>query len=247
MCGWISDSWSSGDVYPSVPLILLLLAAASSCAGPERSARAGSSVFWLTALIFGAVIAAGVGQINVKGLTQVSPKTDLRLIVVLMIPALAALLPNRGKTPIRYMAGVFVFAVLISVLVTGSLSLRVAENTAAPFRAWVEGLSLAGTVQRFEAVASVALTMGWFALLSFLLTAGGALMEAVADGGYRNGVWGMSLLIGLLVFADEWISYEIMVVGCSLLWLAVPKVSEIRNRKKYQKNLKIMLDKWRNW
>ena len=123
----------------------------------------------------------------------------------------------------------------MSVLITGTLSARVAMSADSPLHVWVEGLSLAGTLQRFEAVVSVALTMGWFALLSFLLCAAGELMEGVKDGAYDQGVWGMAVAVGSFAFAYEWIRGEILAFGCVLLWIIVPKVVELSKRKRMKK------------
>ena len=158
---WISGSWPSGSVYPAVPLTLLLLGAISAGMGTEAAGRTGSVIFWLLALVYSVVVAAGLGNIEVKELAAYDSGLDLRLVSVLLLPCLAVWLKRNGRSmPLGSLAGIGLWSVLVSAMVTGGLSLQVAMNVEMPLYQWLEGLNVLGVLQRFESLVSAALTMG---------------------------------------------------------------------------------------
>ncbi len=231
--GWIAGSWSDGNVYPAVPLMLLAMGAASSCRGSGIAARAGSVVFWLVALLYSIVLTAGVEQLDLTELNKFEEKLDPRLIVALLIPALAVFLTkDQGDLPFGAGAGPAVFAVLLSVLVTGSLSARVAVTAEMPLFEWVEGLNLAGAVQRFEALVSVALTMGWFALVSFLLCIAGQLADNIRSDSYCKGTWFAAAAAGIGIICRVPGDSMIIAAVSMVLWVLAPGIGIIRMKIK---------------
>ena len=237
---WITGSWSGGNVYPVVPLVLLALAAVSTHRGSGNAARAGSVVFWLIGLIYSAVVAAGAGKVEPTELIGLDRKLDLRLVVILLVPALTACLPgNERKVPVSALTGIGVFAVLLSILITGALSVPVALREDAPLFEWVEGLSLAGTLQRFEALVSVALTMGWFALVSFLLCVAGQLADSIKRGSNRRGIWIAASAGSLTMLTRLSEATSVIGIGSAVMWVVVPGIMAIggtRKKLKISKN-----------
>lgn len=230
---WISESWSSGEVYPWVPLILLALGCASALRGMENAARVGSILFWLTALVYAGVIVAGVGAAEGVALSVKESGIDERLVIVLLIPGLAVFWKERnGSVPVFTLAGVLIFAVLLSVLITSALSLPVAVNTAMPLHEWVEGLRLAETLSRFEAIVSMALNMGWFALLAYLVSVAGKLADEARDGAYCKGCWGAAVGAGIIVVSMKEIEPRILVLGSLVMWVIAPVVLALIGKKK---------------
>ena len=220
---WIAGSWPIGNAYPAVPLVLLALAAASAAQGTAQAARAGGMVFWLLALVYCVVVFAGIGEADIKMIESVPGTADTRLIVVFLVPALIVFVPKmQRKLSFRGLAAICGFAVAISVLIAGSLSSTVAQSVDMPLYDWVRGLSLFDTVQRFEAIVSVALTMGWFSLLSFQMSVAGHLADRVNSGWYRMGVWVCAAMTGLSTLPDGWIRQDILAVGSIVLWVIIP-------------------------
>lgn len=235
---WIGGSWKSGNVYPAIPLILLALGAAAAGKGVEVAARAGSAVFWLLALIYSGMIAAGIGQVDLRELAVFDGEPDSRLVTVLLIPALTVFLAeDERKCPVGALAGIGAFAVLMSALITGTRSLLVAKESSMPLFDWAENLSLAGTLRRFESLVSVALTMGWFALLTMLLSVGGHLTECVKKGQYSAGVWTLAAASGIVMLIKVPILQEITTIGSVLMWIIVPCLESRRDKnKKFKKS-----------
>ena len=230
---WMEGSWPSGQVYPAVPLVLLALGAVSASRGTEAAGRAGSVLSWLLALIFGAVALAGAGEVELENLRTGTASIDGRLISIFLVPAVAVFLRGgRSAVPLRSLLAVGLFAIAVSVLVMGALSAPVALAASVPLYEWVSGLSLLNTLQRFESVVAVGLTMGWFALTSILLCSAGHLAEGAKTGTYRYGVWICAALAGITVLSKGWISQEILAAGCILLWVAVPLWSAAMQKNK---------------
>ena len=157
----------SETAYPAVPLILLALGVVSAYRGTASAERAACTVFWLIGLVYSAVVAIGVGDVDVNELAAGGVNWNAALSIALLIPALALYHQNEKKRlSVAALAGVGGFAILLSVLITGALSASVAAE-GNPLRRWLSGLCIGGAVQRFEAVVSMVLSMGWFALISF--------------------------------------------------------------------------------
>ena len=230
---WASESWSSGDVYPWVPLILLALGCASALQGMENAARVGSVLFWLAMLVYAGVLVAGVGVAEGIELTCKEGRMDERLIVALLIPALAVFWKDRsGSVPVSALMGVLIFAVLLSVQITSALSLPVAVNAEMPLHKWVQGLSLAGMLRRFEAIVSMALNVGWFALLGYLVSVAGKLANVVKDGAYSKGCWVAAVGAGVIIAVREGIEPRILVLGSLVAWFVIPLILALTGKKK---------------
>lgn len=235
---WIADSWPVENAYPVVPLVLLALGTASAVQGTDKAARAGSAVFWLLALVYSAVMLAGVGEIEFKGIENSLTKADGGTIIVFLVPVLAAYVPElRDKLSCRWMIAIGAFAIAIAVLVAGGLSTAVAESTAAPLYDWVQGLNLFDTIQRFETIVAVALTMGWFALLNFLLSTAGTFAEGVVHGSYKRGVEICGIVVALSSLLPMWLREDVLVAGCVIIWGVVPVMNMWLNKNlKFLKN-----------
>ena len=243
IAGWITESWPVENAYPAVPLVLLALGAGAAAGGAEKAARAGSALFWLLAIAYSITLLAGIDEVDVR-LIKPAGMPDGRLILVFLIPALISLVPGR-RQPTRWLVAVLGFAVAVSVVITGCLSSAVAETVPVPFYEWVRGLSLLGSVQRFEAVISVAVMMGWFALISFLLSTARDMMACVKPVCAKGSVWLCAALAGaFMLFAD---SVEVwhLVLGSVIAWLLIPAAAAVTSKIKNQKNFKMVLDKRR--
>lgn len=227
MSRWTDQAWPTGESYPAVPIILLLLAAAASNTGAEKSARIGGVLFWVIALIYGGVILAGSEDLRIE-IHTVREKVDMRLIPVFLVSALAVYLPVSEKRGSHLgMTGILVMGIAFAVCVTGGLSSEVQGIEENPFYEWIRSLSLAGTAQRFESVVSAGLTMGWFLLYSYLLSAVGHLSEVVWTGNGRKAVWICAGLVCASTFLKRWIPITYVAGGCVLLWIALPMLMSL--------------------
>lgn len=229
----ISVSWPSGNVFPAVPLTLLLLGALSAGKGTKAAGRVGSVIFWLLALMYSVVVAAGLGNIEVKELAAYDRGLDLRLASVLLLPCLAVWLKRGGgSVPLGSLAGIGGWSVLVSVMVTGGLSLRVAMDAEMPLYQWLEGLNVLGVLQRFESLVSAALTMSWFSTISFVLSVAGSLADRIKEGSYGKGVWCVSGVAGIAMVQNVAIMPEVAAFCAVFMWVITPLLAAVWSRNK---------------
>ena len=237
---WTAQCWPTGAGFPVVPLTLLVLATFAAWDGAERASRAGSVLFWFLALLYGIILASGVQNIKFSYLLPDMDLPSPMLIVAFLLPAVAAFLPCEERGSSAGLAGIVVFAVAVSVLTSGTLSLQVAQASSLPVYEFSKSLSLFGVAERFEAFVSVALTIGFFSLHSFLLSAAGHLTECALPGKGRAGVLVTAVLAGGLMLLSPKIPELILVCFSIFLWgvlpLALAGYKGLKMSKKTEKN-----------
>lgn len=222
-CG---DCWITAAHPGAFPLVLLALAACSAASGCRAGARCGAVLFWFVAGMF---LLLGVFSVQEAELSNLAPRftSPGERVIPFLLPGAAVLLPRKkGSTPWQWALLLLLTALGISVLTAGVLSPGVAENSEGAFFQMARGISILGVAERFEAVVAAALTLGWFCLMSLLLTAGGHMAETIKEG---SGGWavGASALIawglGYVGFAPN----PLLLAGAMLLlWLIIPLITE---------------------
>ena len=236
MVRWIAGSWPSGNVYPAVPLVLVALAAVSASGGERPAAGAASVLFWLVVMVFAVVLVAGIREIDITMLSKAEGTPGGILVVVYLLPAAAAFLPGAEKklTP-RWLSSTLVFGTVVSAMIAGLVSPVVAQSADSPLYQWVRGLGIFGTLERFEAIVAVAVTVGWFSALSYLLCVAGCQAERYKSGWYKHGVWVCAIVTGAGMLAERWINATALAVGCGIMWLAVPIGQQLQVKINYRK------------
>lgn len=225
---------ASGAYWPGqgaelvVPLVLLTMAALTG--GKERSARVGSSLFWLAGLMMAAVGLAAVGNLETKWMAPEPGEWSAGLIVTLLLPALtSALLPEgEGKTGTVLWVGVI--AVAAAAILQGTLSVSVALAAEAPLYELGRGLGNGG----FEILVSVAATLGWYGFASFLFEVAAVFAEQWGTE-TRTGrilTWtAASALIAFGVTPDG----RIATGGSLAMWILLPMLHPKNKLKKDEK------------
>ena len=112
------------------------------------------------------------------------------------------------------------------MVTVGVLSASVASSIWDPFYEMSRSLSLLGVAKRFEAVVSAGMTVGWFALISLLLTVSGKYFEKIVEGKGRLGIWvcGVVSVIWLLcgLHIPAWM---LLSVG-TVFWVVTPLLTQ---------------------
>lgn len=209
------DYWPSEGSALAVPLVLLGLAALSGT--EERTARICSTLFWPAALMLLGILAAAIGKIRVEWLAPRPESWSAELIVILLLPGLAATfgeLPGKGISTVTILATV---AAGLGAVLQGNLSPAVATSHKAPF--YELGRSISGV--GFEPLAAVAMTFGWYCLTCLLFRSAVSFLEKWGiSPGYGKlitlGTCGTLLKMGLRINGRA-------LVGLSLvLWILAP-------------------------
>ena len=218
-------SWP-GDNYPAVPLILLALAAWSAHKGAAAAARVGCVLFWLVLLIYLAVLASGTSDIEVKWLRPEVSAAPWSAATLLLIPSAVLHLREEGSgwMPRLLLSGILLLAG--TAITAGVLSPELADNMPDPFYTAVRSLNLLGIGQRFEAVLSAAMTAGWFAVLTALLSTAAAHAERIKTQWGKPGLWGTAGLAALGMLCKLHISWWIALILATVFWVVIPILTQ---------------------
>lgn len=203
-----AECWR-GDNYPAVPLILLALAAWSAWKGPTAAARTACVLFWAVLFIYIIVFASGIQGVELERLKPQWEGADWQTPILLLIPAASIPLLNKeGRWGPRLLLPLL-FAVGAAAITVGVLSLELARELKMPFYEMSRSLDLFGVAKRFEAVISAAMTVGWFSLMSLILT-------LAANAAKR---WAKPAILGAAGIPAGWMLCDLHISGGFLLLL----------------------------
>lgn len=237
---WSEDCWPTGTDFPVVPLTLLVLAVFAAWDGAERASRIGGVLFWFLALLYAIILGAGTENLKLKYMQPVWEMPEANLVVLFLLPVTAGLLPSEKRGGSIALAGLITFAVVVSLWTAGTLSYPVAQNLSQPFYEYSKSMSLLGVAERFESFASVALTMGYFTLLSLLLSAAGHLTEKAFPGKGRVGIVSATITAGAIMAFAPKIPQIYLAVCAILAWVILPLITgrmiAIKKSKKNEKS-----------
>lgn len=212
----ISACW--GEESVSMPLALLALAALSVGKSSQSAGRVCCCVAWVAAILYALVLVVGVKNIQWSRL-EATGYYDGLLIVVYLLPAVWLMLPaERSRS--RWLMGMAVFGLLISILCFGTLSARGVADAPLPIYQYSKSLTVLGIAERFEAVASVALTLGLYCTLSLLLSA--------AENMIKHG----AVIAAVIAAINVQINTKITVILAIFAWIILPIYKSAKKVKK---------------
>lgn len=220
-----AQSWPKGDAT-AVPLILLLVAAWSAQKGPSAAARTGAVLFWAVLILYLAVFAAGLGDITCSWLLPRWELPDGYGLAVLLVPSFAVCLLGTGRKSVARLSLPVLFPVVGALITAGALSPEVASSLGNPFYEMTRSISLLGVARRFEALISAAMTVGWFALMSMLLTVCGVLTQKIFPGRGRSGVWLAAAAAAGVLLCGLHIPAIFMTLVGAVFWVVVPLITQ---------------------
>lgn len=218
---WLKLCWPDSPSALAAPLVLLLLAAWTAGKGKEQASRAGSVLFWFLTLLLGAVLLSGVKEIRLDNLRPVWKMQGAHLITVFLIPAMGTSLTGSRRSW-RPKAGILMLGILLSTVTSGVLSLKAAAEAPSAFYELSRSLRLLGIAERFESLVAAGMTLGYFALLSYLLSAGAAAAEVLRAGKGAWGSWSAAVLSGLFFISGFRLDSAILALGTVLTWVVLP-------------------------
>ena len=221
-----AGSWPVGNSDPAVPLILLVLAAWSASKGAQAAVRAGAVLSLFVVLMYAFYFAAGLEQVRWEWLKPTGQMVEPLGLLVLLIPSATSIFPIKGTGGNGKRILGLCIAVGAVLLTQGVLSPKVATLLENPFYEMSRSLELLGVAQRFEALTCVTATVGWFALMTLLMSVNGKLIERIRPGWGCLGVWTSAIgaagwyLCGLHI--SGWILTEIWAV----FWVGFPLLTQ---------------------
>lgn len=236
--GSAADSWPMGDAWPVVPLTMLALAGWSAQNGPLSVSRVAGVLFFLILIGYGPILGAGAGQVEWENLAPYWGRPDRTAGFWLLMPAVAAFLPWQKQGMGKPLAGAVIFGAVAAGITSGVLTQGLTQTLEQPFYEMSRSLRLLGVAERLEALVCALLTVGWFALLSLLLSAGGCLFGKICNGKERLGVWLLTLAAAAVMLCKLHITGVLAVAGAVVFWVFLPVLTQGMGKRKKSKNVK---------
>ena len=222
--------WPGEKSQWAVPTVLLLLGA-YSCKG--RPARTAGVLFWLLILMLIPFALAVVKDAEAKWLLPQQLQCSGWAMPALLLPAAAAWLPATGKKCNFGWISYF-FAIGVWMATSTVLSPNVAQALETPFRDLSRSLTL-GAGSRFESLAGVMITLGWFALASLLLKLSTLILEAL---GLKENLAPWAAVAPVIVLC--WLNVQpdplFSAIMTLVLWVFVPMLHCKKISKKSEKS-----------
>jgi hypothetical protein len=212
----ISACW--GEESVSMPLVLLVLAALSAGNGAQNAGRVCCCVAWAATIVYAVILAVGVKNIEWTRLAEMGYCHEM-MIVSFLMPAIWLLLPAERSKAVS-LIGMVVFGAVISILCFGTLSSRGVMDAQLPIYQYSKSLTMLGIAERFEAVASVVLTLGIYCTLSLILRAAEEMMKHGA------------LVAAIIAAINVRIDTVFVVIISVIMWIILPLIVNVKKVKK---------------
>ena len=204
--------WPGGGSDPLFPLTLLVLAGAAAHQGTGAVGRCASVLTWFIGVFFALVLLFAVRE--TPRTTEIGRwKETVPVLSVALLPVCGLFLPAEKGEPIRLWGSALLYTILLLLVTQG-------KRGELPLMTAVKGIELFGVLQRFEALAACALTVGLFLALSVLAGSAGELFRCI---GFRR-VSGAVILApaAVLIFWIEAIPEWALMLGCAIFWGLIP-------------------------
>lgn len=220
---WSVDCWPTGTDFPVVPLTLLTLAVFSALHGAAGASRVPSVLFWFLAILYGIVLAAGSKNIKVQWLQPSWELPGEGLLLTLLLPSVAVLLPReKGRAMQLVFPVILLFLTAAALWTVGTISPMVAKEVSWPFYESSKSLNLLGVAERFESLVSVAMTLGYFSLYSLLLSAAGSAGECIKPGWGKWAVIACGIATAALTLLMIHTAQGLLVIITLIAWCFLP-------------------------
>lgn len=198
--GQLCAAYPSGNAYPLVGLLLLLLSAYAADRGTAVVLRACATAFLFLLILYSILFAFALPQVR---WLSAQKTVDWVQLPAAMAPICVIYLADGVRTPRRsavWLIGAVVFGFAAAFVTGGVLSPQVAAQEDFPFYVAAKSISLFGAMERLEPLVSAAVTVGGFALLALLCLVAARMRQALGarekSAGIRNfflGAAGMCL------------------------------------------------------
>lgn len=202
--GWTSQSWPGRGAAYAIPCVLLVLGAYAVWQG---SAVRGASVlrygvyFVLLLMTF-----AGLSRVQLRKLRPKAELPDMTL-------AAALLLPLVGRKNEKWSVALNGVPAVITALLTAGATTAYAYS---------KGLSIGNVANHLESLAASALTVGWFAVICYIL-------DGVKDKEQRDGsVWLVAAVAYGIYLTEIELRPQLIAAVEFVLWAVVPSIWNLK-------------------
>lgn len=227
--GWTADCWKDGENSPVIGAALLLLAAWTASKGEDVGSRAGNLLRFFLVVLIGGVLLSGLGDIRLSNLRPQWRMNTAHTVTLFLIPAAAAwngCAQSRGKTKLA----ILLFAMVTAAIATGVLSGGYASSRVSAFYELSRSTELLGTARRFESLAGLGMTLGYYVFLTLLLTMAGKWAECTFPGKRTLGIW-LGAAGGMLAYLTGAFNDRALALGSVAVWIILPLLAGLLGKR----------------
>lgn len=226
--GMAALSFPDERAFPLIPLALLAIAALVAKKSVATVCRFGGVLYLFVAALLAFTLIFGAAEIELENLRPAGAPAELTApLSVLVLPTAALFLLDRKDATEakcgRWYLLIAALTVALSVICTGSLGHTLARRAENPFWLMSRSISVLGVMERFEALISALLSLGFCCLLSLLLLAGRkAFRGAAPQMGSPAAVWITAAFAAGLTWASPWLPTQFCLTGELIFWVLIP-------------------------
>lgn len=209
---------------PQLLVVALLLTATFAIRkGITQGGRVGASLLWFLAPGAFLILFAGVNELRVPSVHLDKMPDLFEVVPILLLPILGR---RAAETGIRKSA--LIMSAVVSVLI---LWLNAAGMTGVTnaFYEYSKGVTLFGVAERFEAFSACLLTVGWFALFSYLMGVIFEIIESQRKGSGKIGIWA-ALAVVIVILYNLTIPLSVVGILCLISWGVLPILTQVLGR-----------------
>lgn len=231
--------WEDAKMEWLIPGLLLILAGFATQHGAGQASRVGATLIWVILPILGIVLLAGTIDAQVSWIREAGEVPEGVLIALLLLPCITVFLPGREtQNRSKVVLLLCVIAIAGSVLLDATLGAQVAQEAENGFYEFCKSVNLFGVAERFEALVACALTGGWFALYTVLLSVAYHFGEKLFPQHPNWFLWGC-VAISVAVMCTLHIPTQWLAVGTLIFWGFLPVLAQgLGGEKKVVKSKK---------
>ena len=237
MMGWAAQladrAFQVSNGTQILGLTVLTLTAWGSWKGIAVCARCCGVLSLFLLCLYGVILAFAVPEIRVKNLYPTGNWSDSAEALALLFVASGGWYGPFEKKRRERAWGLLLLPLItvgVSVVTAGVLSPALTDLRKDPFYDVTKSISLFGVMERVEPLLSAAITMGVFALLT---TMAAACQSIGAE--FKQSRWygsGSCAIAALLLMLQNYKWGEIRIFGAILIWMIVPMLIIMGNRRK---------------
>ena len=186
----------SGACWPGVPdgiqgWALLIFAAWAALRGSAAGTRYGAVVFCVSALAYGILLACALPGVKAENLRPADTGISPWPLLVLLVPLGLSVFQKEGNLrPWGRIGGFVLAAGLLAAVCAGVMGPARAAAMDGAFYNLVRSIRIFGVAERFEALVSGIMTMGWFCYTTLALCIAGEAGERLWKGKGRAALCG---------------------------------------------------------
>lgn len=227
--GWTADCWKDGENSPIFGAALLLLAAWTASKGEDVGSRAGNMLRFFLLVLIGGVLLSGLGDIRLSNLRPRWRMNTAHIVTLFLVPAAVAW-SGCAKSCGKSKLALLLFAVITAAITTGVLSGGYASSRTSALYELSRSTELLGTARRFESLAGLGMTLGYYVFLTLLLTAAGKWAEQAFSGKRCLGIW-LAAAGGMLAHLTGAVDDRTLALGSVAVWIILPAFAGLLGKR----------------